>query len=789
MNNLGSEYGPFFPLAGQINAKPSATHQAVPEQKYILPGLPLHGMPLNQRSVMPYQASPTYYQNHSCNVGSLLQQRSYLEYQLQKLSAFIACMEGGAAMINQLSTLQQSLQFHNPMPMIPEGNLLYRQPTGDITSFRAYAGTIAPSSLQSTPSYLQEMIADPLFQAWQPFTHDYQHTLHHQLQQNNKELSFQGYPPPALSPFQSMVYPFNVLQQWLTTPLSQPVVPLQGYFANQPNDWPSSYPLLFSSTKQTSLQPVTNSTINNHQALRNDPLSAAFEQRFNMFHYPVTPKNDEQEYFSQAATAISDIADVSETMNEKPVQQWMLRPAKKINRSRAAVLSDAANNRLASSTQIKRSPLGRCINLLENQDATSHREVLTTLFNSWEGQVLFGGRDHMQGQPLSKTGEDIPDHYNSENIPVDISSTLKFIDLYARTIKLERKPGKAWLEKHHKKNSERMNALSQIRQFVAELNDQDPDCAALCRLALQMCGRVRERRLVSQKQIPLCGGFALMQNAWGTKPLMMTKVLLDLARNECCYVRTMTSGKEKRLTIPPLNFTRFSEALADKLLLATLYDLNRDNSSTPGRDAVNALFLGISAKPFNQSRWGGASSADANQPFLQAMTQASNQQCAVRGALTGKLWACIHNNLLQGLERKANKDAPLDMEQLLSQVKESRSGSHAVVFDAFKVIDDHVVFKLYTWGRVYHLKMKTDTFLENIDKYSFVLFNQKGTDTNNSIFKAPEIEVLDKKSDTLGIILSVSGEEIPVVKGQTVTGFGTKKYTYKGNGSWGVHYT
>ncbi|MDB2384607.1 hypothetical protein N9V90_02075 [Endozoicomonas sp.] len=783
---LGSGYGGVLPLTNGMKVNPSAGEcQAIPEPKYLPVGQPLCGVPLNQRAVTPFQTAPVYYQHHSYDVGTLLQQRSSLDYQYQKLQAFAACMYGGAAMMQQLPTVQGALQGYGNMPLIAGGDLLYRQPEGIPLSFGRCAGSSAPSNLQATLPYLQDMggqmggNAHATIQTCQPIINAYQSSLLSQLQHNSRQLSFHGYPAPVLSKPQSVVYPLKSFQQWLTSSLPTSAMPLTGYLANHSNSWPSQSPLFFAPSvdKFTQQQPVIDSDIKGNKSLENHAHLPMFKQRFDAFHYPVEPTGYKQTIFSTSHSASA--------AQQLPVKQWA-----EATGNRGVLFTEVSNRGLSIPAKIKAGPLGRCVEFMAKQASehshTASRESLTMLFNSWEGQVLFGNRDHLQGKGLLKNSSGNPQDYTSESVPVDIDSTLAFIDFYTTAIGMEQKPEKVELSKHREKKRERLAALRELRQFVAGLNSQDPDCAALCRLALQMCGRVRERSLVSQKNIPLCGGFAVVQNAWGENPLMTTRILLNLARYQSCSVKTLIPGKDKTLKVPPINLSKFTEALADKLLLSTLYDLN-SSSSTPGRDAVNASFLGVSARPFNQSRWLGAEPSDVNSVFLQAMCQASNQRCPVRGAVTGKLSKFIEARLRGGLERKANKNNVLNIEGEVNKVETNDAFSHAVIFDSFKEMGDMVTFKLYSWGRVYHLKMKTKTFLEHIDKNSFVLFNQKIPTDSNSIFRDINVEVTDKKDNDSGVILSLSGEEIPAVKGKKVKGFAKKEYTYKGNGSWTIY--
>ena len=130
----------------------------------------------------------------------------------------------------------------------------------------------------------------------------------------------------------------------------------------------------------------------------------------------------------------------------------------------------------------------------------------------------------------------------------------------------------------------------------------------------------------------------------------------------------------------------------------------------------------------------------------------------------------------------------MDIEKRVNNTQPGSVGDHAVIFDSFKVTDSHVKFKLYSWGRVYHLQLSKATFLKNIDKKSFVIFNQTDASHHDNVFTAIRDEVLDKKDSDTGIILHMSGKEKPVLKNQKVHGFADRQYTYKGNGRWHVHH-
>ncbi len=251
------------------------------------------------------------------------------------------------------------------------------------------------------------------------------------------------------------------------------------------------------------------------------------------------------------------------------------------------------SKKVAGEVAIKHGSLGQCIELLTNQAFTQDSSVdsrssLDLLFDSFEGQSLFTTGDHWQSPAISRRNQALIDDvsvagntatfkYNHDDLenkfdavkagandtPVDKKSTLQFIDLFATAIEQERKPTGQETQAQIDKKQERLQALEEIREFVTQLDPDAPDAAALCRLALQLCGRCRERSMVRQQTRPLCGGFATLQAAWGKSPLNMTRLTLRLA---CDYQAKSDKLAMAYFELPEgIDFSKYDEALADTL--------------------------------------------------------------------------------------------------------------------------------------------------------------------------------------------------------------------------------
>ena len=87
--------------------------------------------------------------------------------------------------------------------------------------------------------------------------------------------------------------------------------------------------------------------------------------------------------------------------------------------------------------------------------------------------------------------------FTDNDFRVSKKLTLEFINLYKEAVKKE-------LKKKSKRQlllrENRLTALEEIKKFVESVRSEDPDCAALCRFAIQLCGRCREPKNVTQRK-------------------------------------------------------------------------------------------------------------------------------------------------------------------------------------------------------------------------------------------------------------------------------------------------
>ena len=609
MNNINHPLHATLPtLTAPSNKIKQPTTSA---QKHLPAGINIPTTPLYQRSATPLSTStpPVYYQNHSYHVGSLLQQRRHLHYQQQKLQAFNACLDNGPQLLQQLPAIHRAISSHRPLPVLSGGDIFYKTPARQLFSLSQYAGKQVPASIEPIAQHVSQP-SEPIASGhvlFQPLIQAYQQQLIRQLQQNSQSLTFQGYPAANTPPPQPMVYPMEQLQRWLSSPPDK-LSPLTNFPANKPQQWPSPYPLFLRPSLNPIKQPLSMINESPNKPLQEHADWPLFNNRFQAFFYPETP----------TAYNKATISGSVSTPDSSSVTLPDITSRQKTPTNSASIKKTSAV--LANQQPIHNSPLGRCVEFMTAHatQKKSSRQTLTALFDSWEGQVILGNRDHRDGHNLFANRENQPQHYSSDDFLTDVPNTLRFIDLYTTLIGSELKNKTTTARHHQNKKRERLTALKEVRAFVAELNPDNPASAQLCRLALQVCGRIRERRLVSQKTLPLCGGFGLLQCAWGNRPLNMTRIILSLARHRQCVVPTRVKGITKTLTVPPIDLSHYTEALADKLLLSTLYDLN-SSSSTPGRDAVNASFLAMPSRVFNQNQWGRNDTPKANELFLQAL--------------------------------------------------------------------------------------------------------------------------------------------------------------------------
>ncbi len=408
--------------------------------------------------------------------------------------------------------------------------------------------------------------------------------------------------------------------------------------------------------------------------------------------------------------------------------------------------------------KIKTGILGRCIEILSDRQNKDQRKALNILFSSQEGERLF----------------------DSNSFPVDKKHTIEFIRLYKEAIRKEVKPNKINSKKEDrlKKKEERLKAITEIEVFVEELEEKDEDCAALCRLAIQLCGRVRERSLVHQKSIEFCGGFSMLHSGWGLKPLQMTESILDLARNYETKVRVVAEPYEKLISVPPkTNLSDYDEALADKLLLSTLYDLKKKGSSGYV-DAVRASFFGIPVKICTKDE-----KDISDNDFLLSLSKASRSKCVIRGALNDKLAGYLSANMgrIRGI-RDQEKDDYVKID--LNKGGYKPLVDHAVIFDKLSVVGDMVYIKLYSWGRVEKFSISKSDFLKNINKEGFLIF-PKSDQAVYEGFSDPKLDsfVYNEKKGAY-YYHDCFGSEKKMEKGEVFEGVSGKQYAWVGEKSF-----
>ena len=334
----------------------------------------------------------------------------------------------------------------------------------------------------------------------------------------------------------------------------------------------------------------------------------------------------------------------------------------------------------------------QCLQQWHQQGAsTDSRSALTTLFD--HGEALFG----------------------KDSYPVDRDSTLRFIALYRAAVRHERKPD----NRTDNKKEQRLQAIDEINRYVQTLSNSDTD---QLRLAIQLCGRVRERRLVRQETLDYCGGFAVLQAVWGRKPLVMTRAIIDLVRHGKATIKTDAGDqvltRPKDMTIARLS--RFGEALADTLPLCPFYDCTQGQGSTSREDAAYAALFGLSPTVYRERKFGNKDRK--NDKFLKVLESASKQKIPIRGGIKGKLADFLEQALASKQRLRKNRDKIIMSDQdFLFQ--EKNPDAHGVIFEDVEDAGNTIRFKLYTWGRTHRCEMNRDTFLSLVDKRMFVILD------------------------------------------------------------------
>ena len=347
-------------------------------------------------------------------------------------------------------------------------------------------------------------------------------------------------------------------------------------------------------------------------------------------------------------------------------------------------------------------PVDSALDILKAVNSSSEaRSSLTRLFDT-------------MGEKLFKT---------NGSYPVDKEATLRFIDAYSKAIKNEGKPNKGNTyerkARQSKKQNERLQALALIRNYVSKLDNNDDEH---CRLAIQLCGRVRERNLVHQKSFSLCGAFAVLQSAWGQNPMLVTRMALDLAKSGETEIDTMVKGSKKRLRIrdfnPDYDYRKYDASWADSLLLAVRHQFGYAGSITT-YDALGATYFGMPAKVADQQQVRNISSLEARKRLLPALLEASGKRCIVEGSISSPMSSLLQEMAPMRDYHRKSSEQPENIEPRMRNLGYSRDGVHAVIIENLKKKNiggqEVIQCKLHTWGKVLHIQMSVDSFLNNID--------------------------------------------------------------------------
>ena len=257
-----------------------------------------------------------------------------------------------------------------------------------------------------------------------------------------------------------------------------------------------------------------------------------------------------------------------------------------------------------------------------------------------------------------------------------------------------------------------MQALGEIRNFVQLVEPNDRDAAVVCRLALQLCGRCRERNVVKQNSLKLCGGYAALQAAWGQSPLSVTRIILKLISDH-----EVILGKRTFKLPENIDYSKYGEALADNLLLSCFYDVQHSESSSYKEDMIFSALLGNEVKSIR------CGSRFSRIDYIRALESATDRKAAVRLSLKKSISNYVLKNRSRQLSRKASDQVQDIEEELQSSPKSTDLVAHAVSLDKIRLSADkkRVDIKIQTWGEVMWLRMNTETFMNNIFKNRTVI--------------------------------------------------------------------
>ena len=163
--------------------------------------------------------------------------------------------------------------------------------------------------------------------------------------------------------------------------------------------------------------------------------------------------------------------------------------------------------------------------------------------------------------------------FTDNDFHVSKKSALEFIDLYKKAVKTELKKSST---RQRLLRDNRLTALKEIKNFVKSVRPDDPDCAALCRFAIQLCGRCREPKNVTQRNLELCGLYTVLTAGWRIDPLKLTRVALKAITD----FKVKVPGSICLENYLPHNqdYTIYSDPLADKVLISLCFALDTEGT-------------------------------------------------------------------------------------------------------------------------------------------------------------------------------------------------------------------
>ena len=220
-------------------ASPTRIH-IVPGTNYCFYSDAVNGLPLYNRTLHPIH-DPALFINHSPKVSHLLLLREQLQYQQQKNQGLCDYLQGLLALRDDGPRLQAYCQGKQP-DFKPRGyDLMYQRP-GDESpvSFTEHPDPQHLQYLLDGQQGLPAMAGKPVIQQYQSLAEYYGQYLDQQLQLNQQQLTFNGYPEKDRCEALPMAYRVKDVvrhSQWLAQPEQGPVPLLAGFSAEAPRLW------------------------------------------------------------------------------------------------------------------------------------------------------------------------------------------------------------------------------------------------------------------------------------------------------------------------------------------------------------------------------------------------------------------------------------------------------------------------------------------------------------------------------------------------------------------------